>query len=131
MKPEALLRHLQRKRDICETYNFYLKTFFYHSFLRNGACTVLESSKKMESAGLNRKLPFLNVHTTTGKKGEVSSLTYIIEMPLLTNGTLQYCCPGLVLLSKIAVKYYYKTLEKKLKGKTKRKWFTEFYCGAQ
>ena len=34
--------------------------------------------------GLNRKLPFLNVHTT-GKKGEVSSPTYIIiEIPLIT-----------------------------------------------
>ena len=31
---------------------------------------------------------------TTGKRGEVSSLTYIIiEILLLTNGTLQYCCP--------------------------------------
>ena len=52
------------------------------------------SSKKMESVGLKRKLPFLNVHTTQQlTKGEVSSLTYIIEIPLLTNGTLQYCCP--------------------------------------
>ena len=52
------------------------------------------SSKKNGVGGLNRKLPFLNVHTTGKKKGEVSSLTYIIiEIPLFTNGTLQYCCP--------------------------------------
>ena len=51
------------------------------------------SSKKMESAGLKRKLPFLNVHTTGKKRGEVSSLTFFIEIPLLTNGMLQYCCP--------------------------------------
>ena len=35
----------------------------------------------MESAGLKKEVAFLNVHTT-GKKGEVSSLTYIIEIPI-------------------------------------------------
>ena len=37
----------------------------------------------MESAEPKSKLPFLNVYTTGKKKGEVSSLTYIIEITLL------------------------------------------------
>ena len=44
--------------------------------------------KKMESAGLNRKLRFPKRTHNWKKRGEVSSLTYIIEIPLLTNGTL-------------------------------------------
>ena len=41
------------------------------------------SSKKNGVGGLNRKLPFLNVHNNWQKKGEVSSLTYIIEISLI------------------------------------------------
>ena len=53
------------------------------------------SSKKNGVGGLNRKLPFLNVHNW--QKGRCRSLTYIIGIPLLTNGILQYCCPVFLL----------------------------------
>ena len=46
------------------------------------------SSKKNEAGGPNRKLPFLNVHTQLAKKGEVSSLTYIIEIPMVHSNTV-------------------------------------------
>ena len=63
---------------------FFFENFFYHSFFRERS--IVRSWKLQENGvgGLNRKLPFLNAHNW--QKGD----TYIIEIPLLTNGTLQY-----------------------------------------
>ena len=55
-----------------------------------------------ESVGLKRKLPFLNVHNWLIM--EVSSLTYIIEIPSLTNGTLQILLPPGFVFKKMAGK---------------------------
>ena len=66
----------------------------------------------MESDRLKEEVAFPKRAQLT-KKGEVSSLTcIIIEITLLTNGTLQYCCPL----------YFYtrKVLDTKRKAKKNR-----------
>ena len=80
------------KQEGGERLTFFFFFFFFENFFSvpiRGRSHV-RSWKLQENGvgGLNRKLPFLNVHNNW-QKGEVSSLTnIIIEMPLLTNGTL-------------------------------------------